>query len=52
MSLSDIEEPTVEEFKPSGKLLAAIWSIAVVNLACALDATSVALALPVQNPSP
>ncbi|KAL9609598.1 MAG: hypothetical protein Q9167_005641 [Letrouitia subvulpina] len=36
-----------EKFKPGWKLLSAFASIAIVNLACALDATVVSVALPV-----
>lgn len=42
---SDPEE--VEKFKPGWRLLAAFTSIAIVNLACALDATIISVALPV-----
>ena len=42
------EEP--EKFKPSKRLLAAFISIAIVNLATALDATIVSVALPVSSP--
>ena len=37
----------VEKFKPGWRLLAAFTSIAIVNLACALDATIISVALPV-----
>ncbi len=37
----------VEKFKPGWRLLAAFISIAVVNLATALDATIISVALPV-----
>lgn len=40
-----------EKFKPGWKLLSAFASIAIVNLACALDATVVSVALPVRAPS-
>jgi hypothetical protein len=36
-----------EKFKPGRKLLFAFAAIAIVNLACALDATVVSVALPV-----
>lgn len=39
-----------EKFKPSKRLLAAFISIAIVNLATALDATIVSVALPVSSP--
>lgn len=42
---SNLEE--VEKFKPGWRLLAAFTSIAIVNLACALDATIISVALPV-----
>lgn len=37
----------IEKFKPGWRLLAAFTSIAIVNLACALDATIISVALPV-----
>lgn len=37
----------IEKFKPGWRLLSAFTSIAIVNLACALDATIVSVALPV-----
>lgn len=40
-------EQPVDKFKPGWRLLCAFASIVVVNLACALDATIVAVALPV-----
>lgn len=39
-------KPEIEEFKPGWRLNAAWGSIMIVNLACALDATSVSVALP------
>lgn len=36
-----------EKFKPGWKLLCAFVSVAIVNLACALDATIISVALPV-----
>lgn len=46
--LSDNSSPEeVEKFKPGWRLLAAFTSIAIVNLACALDATIISVALPV-----
>ncbi|KAL8689422.1 MAG: hypothetical protein Q9224_004643 [Gallowayella concinna] len=41
------KEQAVENFKPGWRLLCALASIVVVNLACALDATMVSVALPV-----
>ncbi|KAL8706384.1 MAG: hypothetical protein Q9201_000529 [Fulgogasparrea decipioides] len=40
-------EPPVEKFNPGWRLLCAFTSIAIVNLACALDATILSVALPV-----
>ena len=40
----------VEKFKPGWRLLAAFTSIAIVNLATALDATIISVALPVSPP--
>ena len=47
-------EEVEEKFKPGWRLLAAFTSIAIVNLACALDATIISVALPVSltNSSP
>lgn len=45
MENSNSEE--VEKFKPGWRLLAAFVSIAIVNLATALDATIISVALPV-----
>lgn len=45
METSNSEE--VEKFKPGWRLLAAFISIAIVNLATALDATIISVALPV-----
>ena len=45
MEKSNSEE--VEKFKPGWRLLAAFTSIAIVNLATALDATIISVALPV-----
>jgi hypothetical protein len=39
-----------ESFKPGWRLFAALGSLAVVNLAAALDATSISVALPVSLP--
>lgn len=39
-----------EKFEPGWKLLCAFTSIAIVNLACALDATIISVALPVCLP--
>jgi len=44
---ADVE---AEKFDPGWRLLAAFTSIAIVNLACAIDATSVSVALPVSLP--
>lgn len=41
------QPPKIEKFKPGWKLLCALASVAIVNLACALDATVVSVALPV-----
>ena len=43
------EEP--EKFKPTRRLIAAFISIAIVNLATALDATIISVALPVSSPT-
>ena len=40
-------ELEAETFNPGWRLLAAFISFAIVNLACAIDATSVSVALPV-----
>jgi hypothetical protein len=45
--MSSPSEDPVVAFKPGWRLLAAFTSIAIVNLACALDATTIAVALPV-----
>ena len=37
----------VEKFKPGWRLMTAFASVAIVNLACALDATIISVALPV-----
>lgn len=42
-------KPEIEEFKPGWRLNAAWGSLMIVNLACALDATSVSVALPVMS---
>lgn len=42
----DSTEPVFEPYKLGWSLLAAFWSIAIVNLACALDATTISTALP------
>jgi hypothetical protein len=39
--------PEVEKFKPSARFMLAFTSLAIVNLACALDATTIGVALPV-----
>jgi MFS family permease len=41
--MSSSLQPDFEAFKPGWKLLAAFWSIAIVNLACALDATTISV---------
>jgi len=38
-----------KSFKPGWRQSAAFTSLAIVNLACALDATSIAVALPVSS---
>jgi hypothetical protein len=43
------DEIAVEKFKPSGRFMAAFTSLAIVNLACALDATDIGVALPVRT---
>lgn len=45
--LAENDEVVVEKFKPSGRFMAAFSSLAMVNLACALDATDIGVALPV-----
>jgi hypothetical protein len=40
-------EVVVDKFKPSRRFMAAFTSLATVNLACALDATDIGVALPV-----
>ncbi|KAI4112307.1 MAG: hypothetical protein LQ338_008326, partial [Usnochroma carphineum] len=42
-----VAEQPAEKFNPGWRLLCAFTSIAIVNLACALDATIVSVALPV-----
>ena len=46
-SAANSNSEEVEKFKPGWRLLAAFTSIAIVNLACALDATIISVALPV-----
>lgn len=51
--LSQPSQPeTPEKFRPGWKLLCAFTSIAIVNAACALDATIISVALPVRPPPP
>jgi hypothetical protein len=42
-------EVSVGKFKPSGRFMAAFISLAIVNLAFALDATDIGVALPVSK---
>ncbi|MCJ1371476.1 hypothetical protein MMC20_002693 [Loxospora ochrophaea] len=47
-----MDQPTsteIPKFKPGWRLLAAFTSIAIVNLACALDATTISVALPTNS---
>ncbi|KUJ06829.1 MFS general substrate transporter [Mollisia scopiformis] len=44
--MSSSSESPLEKFKPGWRLSAAFTSIAIVNLTCALDATTIAVALP------
>ncbi|MCJ1385149.1 hypothetical protein MMC17_008268 [Xylographa soralifera] len=44
--MDTVEASEVEKFKPGRRLLAAFASIAVINLASALDATTISVALP------
>jgi hypothetical protein len=43
------DEVAVDNFKPSSRFMAAFTSLAIVNLACALDATDIGVALPVST---
>ncbi len=45
--MTDSTEVEADTFNPGWRLLAAFTSFAIVNLACAIDATSVSVALPV-----
>jgi hypothetical protein len=46
---TETDEVIVDKFKPSGRFMAAFTSLAIVNLACALDATDIGVALPVST---
>jgi hypothetical protein len=46
--IAESRSEEVEKFKPGWRLLAAFASIAIVNLATALDATIISVALPVR----
>jgi MFS family permease len=47
--MSENTKTKIEAFNPGWRLNAAWGSIAIVNLACALDATTVSVALPVMS---
>jgi hypothetical protein len=47
--MADSTKPEIETFKPGWRLWGAFISIGIVNLACALDATTVSVALPVRR---
>lgn len=52
MEVADAPPAEMEKFTPSKRFKLAFTSLAIVNLACALDATSISNALPVSLPFP